>query len=99
MRKLDLVGRYGIVGIPMVDTRAKFLVPSSYGDEVTIESRVAKFGRSSFDVYHRLLKESLLAAECWETRVWAGRHPADPKAIKAVPIPADVIEKFQAQPG
>ena len=99
MRKLDLVGRYGIVGIPMVDTRAKFLVPSSYGDQVVIESRVEKFGRSSFDVHHRLLKGEVLAAECWETRVWAGRDPGDPKGIKAVPIPAEVIEKFQAATG
>ena len=40
----------------MVDTGAKFLVPSAYGDEVVIESRVTAFRRSSFDVAHRLLK-------------------------------------------
>ena len=96
MRKPDIIRHYGIVGIPMVDTRAKFLLPSSYGDEVVIESRIEKFGHASFNFYHRLLKSEALAAECWETRVWAARHPDDPARIKAVPIPPEVIEKFQS---
>jgi 4-hydroxybenzoyl-CoA thioesterase len=99
MRMADVIRRWGIVGIPMVDTRGKFLVPSSYGDEVVIESGVEKFGRSSFDVHHRLLKGEVLGAECWERRVWVGRHPDDPARIRGVPIPAEVIAKFQAAPG
>ena len=96
MRKPEIIRHYGIVGIPMVDTRAKFLVPSSYGDEVVIESRVERFGHASFEVYHRLLKGEVLAAECWEKRVWVARHPDDVSKIKAVPIPAEVIAKFEA---
>ncbi len=94
MPKAKFVKHYGIVGIPMVDTRAKFHIPSSFGDLVRIESRVEKFGRSSFDVAHRLMKDDALGVECWETRVWVGRHPDDPERIKAVPIPPEVIEKF-----
>jgi 4-hydroxybenzoyl-CoA thioesterase len=99
MRKPDIIRHYGIVGIPMVDTRAKFLVPSSYGDEVVIESRVEKFGRASFEVFHRLLKGEVLAAECWEKRVWVARHPDNPAGIKAVPIPEEVIAKFEVGAG
>ncbi len=95
MRKPDILRHYGIAGIPMVDTRAKFIVPSSFDDEVIFESRVEKFGRSSFDVYHRMLKGEVLAAECWETRVWAGRHPDDPARMQGVPIPADVIARLR----
>ena len=36
--KPELIRRYGVVGFPMVDTRAKFHVPSSHGDEVVIET-------------------------------------------------------------
>ena len=99
MRKPEIIRHYGIVGIPMVDTRAKFLVPSSYGDEVVIESRVERFGHASFEVYHRLLKGEVLAAECWEKRVWVARHPDDVSKIKAVPIPAEVIAKFEVAAG
>ena len=94
MRKPDMLKHYGIVGIPMVDTRGKFIIPSSFSDEVVIESQIVKFGRSSFDVYHRLLKGPRLGAECWETRVWAGKHPDDPARMKGVAIPPDVVEKL-----
>src|ERR1700743_1777665 len=46
--KQDIVHKYGLVGIPMVDTRAKFYIPLTHGDWVTIESRIESFGRSSF---------------------------------------------------
>lgn len=92
--KAAFTKKFGIVGIPMVDTRARFHVPSSFGDPVRIESMVEKFGRTSFDVRHRLMKGDILAVECSETRVWAGRHPDDPERIKGVPIPQEVIDAF-----
>jgi 4-hydroxybenzoyl-CoA thioesterase len=64
---------------------------------VVIESRVERFGRASFDVYHRLLKGEALGAECWETRVWVSRDPADPTRLRGVPIPDEVKEKFHLE--
>jgi 4-hydroxybenzoyl-CoA thioesterase len=43
---------------------------------------------------HRILKGGALAVEGWETRVWAGKDPADPEKIKSKPIPPDVVEKL-----
>lgn len=94
MLKRDFTVRYGIIGYPMVDTRASFLAPSVYGDVVTIESSVTAFRRSSFDVCHRLLNGGALAVEGFETRVWAGSDPEHPRGLKSVPIPAEVTEKF-----
>ena len=48
--KQDIVHKYGLVGIPMVDTRAKFHIPSTHGDWIRIESRIESFKRSSFEV-------------------------------------------------
>jgi len=39
--------KYGLVGIPMVDTRAKFYIASTHGDWITIESRIESFKRSA----------------------------------------------------
>lgn len=94
--KFELQRIYDIVGYPMVDTRAKFYVPSKYGDDVTIETTVTAFRRSSFDVHHRLMKGDKLAVEGFETRVWVARDPENPEGIKALPIPAEVIAKFSA---
>ena len=94
MTKIAWTRHYGILGIPMVDTRAKFHIPSAYGDEVVIESRVSAFRRSSFDVVHRLLKpDGALAVEGFETRVWTVRE-AEGGRIRAAPIPPEVIAAF-----
>ncbi len=87
---------FDMAGVPMVDTRAKFYIPSSYGDDIIIETRIERFGRSSFDVHHRLLREGdVLGAECWETRVWIARDKTDPGRIFGAAIPAEVVAAFQ----
>ncbi len=84
-----------IVGIPMVDTRAKFFLPSKFEDRLTIESTVLEFRRSSFDVRHRMLKDGALAVEGFETRVWTVRDTEDPERLRSAPIPAEVIALFR----
>ena len=91
--KRVLMKSYGIVGTPLVDARAKFVIPSSYGDEIVVESHVAAWRRSSFEIVHKILKGDVLAVEGTETRVWAAPHPDDPKRIKALP---DVPTMFEA---
>jgi 4-hydroxybenzoyl-CoA thioesterase len=83
--KPELVRKYDVVGFPMVDTRARFHIPSRYGDEVTIETRITGFGRSSFDVEHRLLRGDDLAVEGFEKRVLVKRTPDGGIASFAVP--------------
>ena len=92
--KQEVRKRFGIVGWPMLDTRAKFAIPSKFGDDIGIESRIVEFGTSSFKVEHRVLRGEALAIEAWETRVWVTTHPDDPARIKSAPIPAEVIDRF-----
>jgi 4-hydroxybenzoyl-CoA thioesterase len=80
----------------MVDTRARFLAPARFGDDVTIETAITEIKRSSFQVTHQLKNNGVLSVECSDTRVWIGRDPADPSKIKAQPIPAEVVEKLTA---
>lgn len=93
-RKREMIKQFDIVGIPAVDVRAKFYIPSYFGDEVDIETTIDKWGRSSFEVRHRLLKSGELAVEGFETRVWVGRHPDKVDGIQARPIPAEVMARF-----
>ena len=92
--KQDIIKKYGLVGIPMVDTRAKFYIASTYGDWITIESRVESIKRSSFEVAHKVYKEKALAIEAFETRVLVGRDPDDAARLKSAPIPQEMIAKF-----
>jgi 4-hydroxybenzoyl-CoA thioesterase len=97
--KFEMLRQYDIVGIPMVDTRARFLIPSRFGEEVVVETAIVEFRRSSFDVRHRLLNNGELAAEAFETRVWTGRDPEDPGRLRGVPIPEEVIRRLSCGQG
>ena len=91
----QLFDRYGAVGMPLVDVRAQFMLPSRWGDDLIAESGVSEWRRSSFVVRHRLLKpDDVVAVEGFETRVWAMPHPDDSQRIKALPIPTEVIERL-----
>jgi 4-hydroxybenzoyl-CoA thioesterase len=96
LTKYELLKQYDMAGYPMVDTRARFMVPTRFGDDVTIESAFTKVGKSSFDVHHRLMKNGELALEGFETRVWVGRDPQDLSRIKSKPIPDDLAAKFKS---
>jgi 4-hydroxybenzoyl-CoA thioesterase len=80
----------------MVDTRARFLAPSKFGDDIVIESCITEWRRSSFDVQHKVFKGDVLAVECSETRVWAVRSKSDPEAIEGQSVPQDVLARFGA---
>ena len=91
--KKELVKRYQVVGFPMVDTRAVFHQPSTYGDEVVIETQITGFGRSSFDIQHRLLRGDQLAVEGYEKRVLV-KHADNGQGMKPVPVPDEVKKLF-----
>jgi 4-hydroxybenzoyl-CoA thioesterase len=90
--KRALLDTYAIVGFPVVDARATFTAPSSFGDVVVVESTIAQWGRTSFGVHHRLLRGETLAVEGFETRVWTVR---DGVRLRAAEIPAEVKARFQ----
>jgi 4-hydroxybenzoyl-CoA thioesterase len=96
LSKYELLKTYDFAGYPMVDTRARFMIPCRFGDDVTIDSAFAKLGRSSFEIEHRLFKKGELCLEGFETRVWVGRDPQDASKIKSKPIPDDLAAKFRA---
>ena len=91
--------KYGIVGIPIVEVGARFIMPCRFDDEVIVESEVSEWGRSSFTVRHRILKEGKLALEGFEKRVWAAPHPERPGAIQAQPVPAEIIASLSDATG
>src|SRR5437879_1650824 len=63
MPKQQMIQVFDMAGIPMVDTRARFMIPSRFGDDIIVETSVTAFRRASFDVHHRVLKEGKLAVE------------------------------------
>jgi 4-hydroxybenzoyl-CoA thioesterase len=91
--------KYGIVGLPVVEVGTRFFVPCRFDDEVVVESKVSEWGRSSFRVDHRIIKNGERALEGFEKRVWAASDPERPGAIQARPVPAEIIASLSDAAG
>jgi 4-hydroxybenzoyl-CoA thioesterase len=96
LTKFQSLKAFNFAGFPLARTRASFLKPTRFGDDVVVDTAV-KFGRSSFEIEHRLRLNGELCVECVETRVWVVRDPADPGRIKSHPVPGAVLEKFRSR--
>jgi 4-hydroxybenzoyl-CoA thioesterase len=93
MTKHDYLKAYDFAGHPLVNARSRFIIPTRFGDDVSIETTVTALRHSSFDLVHRLHKNGALAVEGFETRVWV-RGDATNGTMRSAPIPQDVIERL-----
>ncbi len=93
MTKFEMFKKLQFTGWPLVRTQAKFIKPTRFGDDVNVFSTIV-FGRSSFEVEHKLSLDGALCAECSEKRVWTVRD-ADGR-LKSHPVPDAVLTKFEA---
>lgn len=80
----------GIIGAPLVDASARFIRPASYGDLIDVETTIVSLLGKSFVMRHLIGREGELLVEGREVRVFARRHPDDPKRIQAVPMPDNI---------
>ena len=92
--KREMLKAYGIVGFPLVDVQCRFMAPSRFSDNVTVESEIVEWRNSSFRVRHRLFRGKLLAVECSEVRVWTAPSAADPEKLESRAIPQEVRKRF-----
>jgi 4-hydroxybenzoyl-CoA thioesterase len=96
--KAQLFKRYvDFAGYPVLTTRAKFLFPTTFGDDVIITSAFTKVGRSSFEIRHELSKNGKVAAEGLESRAWVTRDPNDKTKIKSHPLPEELAARFRGE--
>ncbi len=93
--KPQMLKEFQMAGFPMVDLHVRFMIPSTFGDDVVVESTISEFKRSSFLINHKLLRGDALAVEAVETRVWTVYDPDKPGALKSQAIPEEVKARFQ----
>jgi 4-hydroxybenzoyl-CoA thioesterase len=93
LTKFEQLKTFAFAGYPLARTRAKFMKPTRFGDDVTVDTS-ATFSRSSFAVEHRLRLKGEICVECTETRVWVVRDAEG--GLKSHPVPEEVREKFTA---
>jgi 4-hydroxybenzoyl-CoA thioesterase len=85
------------VQVPVVGLNVRFLSPTTWGDEIDIESQIVRWGSKSFDVHHRITNVATgdAVAEATETRVCVKLDPKQPKKILGQLIPDDLRTGFE----
>lgn len=91
----ELEKTHGIIGTPLVDVTARFLRPATYGEQIAIESWIDEWRGKSFVMKHVIRRGDDILVEGLETRIFARRHPDDPKRIQAVDTP-EAIKRMVA---
>lgn len=85
----SLLEQYGLLGTPLRDTRCTYHSPATYGDRLTICSRVTKVGQSSLSSAYRFTRGETFIAEARETRVMVRQSGT---GIEKAPIPDPIRE-------
>jgi 4-hydroxybenzoyl-CoA thioesterase len=80
----------GIIGTPVVDISSRFLLPATYGEVIDVHTSIIEWNTKSFVMKHEIRRGDELLAEGRDVRVFATRHPDDPKRMRAIPIPEDI---------
>jgi 4-hydroxybenzoyl-CoA thioesterase len=78
----------GVIGTPLVDTRARFIKTATYGDTLDIVASIAEWRGKSFVQRYRVHKAGETIMECDEVRIFAGRR--EDGGIYALPIPESI---------
>ena len=78
----------GVIGTPLVDTKAKFIASASYGDTLDIHTTIGEWRTKSFVQRYRVTRGGDAIMECEEVRIFAARREGG--GIRAMPIPAEI---------
>ncbi len=89
-----LYKQYDVVGMPLAESSARYLLPSRFGDLLQIESSVTSWARKVLVVSHTVTRHDKTMVEGTETRIWGLRHPDDPARLKAGVIPDEIRRRF-----
>ena len=91
----DLMVKYAVPGLPIVEANAKFIRPSLFRDNIVVESSITKWNNKTFVVTHQVFNRGELAVDGYEVRVWSQRRDDDPSRFRAAPIPDEIKSAFE----
>ena len=81
-----LTERYQVVGTPILEAHARFLVSSTDGDRLQATARIDRFDAKRFRIDYELWRDGRLLVEGWEIRAWVARID---DRLRSLPIPPE----------
>ena len=92
-----LFPRYDIVGVPIVESGARFAAPVRVRRRlVQIRSAMAEVREKTFRVEHEVSVGAVRCASGFEIRAWVARPESPGGRLRALPIPGEIAERLRA---
>ena len=86
---------FGVEGMPLLETGARYTSACRLGDELEMRSWVEEWSGRTFLVKHRITHgDGRPALEGFERRAWVVLDPASPKGLRAVAVAPEAIARF-----
>jgi 4-hydroxybenzoyl-CoA thioesterase len=90
-----LRSKYNLVGLPLVESGAKYKNPCKHGEKVELRSCVEEWSGKTLLMRHRIYhKNGIEALSGFERRVWAEADPDSAAGMRARPVPKEVQDLF-----
>ena len=86
-----------IVGVPIVESGARFASPVRYGDQVRIQTTVSEVHEKTFRIEHEVLVGPRRCASGFEVRAWVAQPETPDGALATRPIPARVVARLKGE--
>ena len=93
-----LFPQHGIVGVPIVESGARFASPVRWGDVLRIRATVAWVKDKTFRMEYDLTVDGRACATGFEVRAWVRRPSVPSEPIQAGPIPEEVARLLRGDP-
>ena len=78
----------GVIGTPLVNTQSRFVATATYGDTLSIATRISEWREKSFVQTYTVTRGDTLILECEEVRIFGGKR--EDGSLRALPIPQDI---------
>jgi len=89
-----MFGKYGLVGIPIVESGATFLSPVRWGDVISIRAMIAWVKEKTLRMEYEISVGDRLCARGFEVRAWVLRPESPDGPLHAGRIPQEVVERL-----
>ena len=89
--------KYDIVGVPIVESGARFMSPARYGDVLTVRSTVVWVKDTTFRMEHTVSVGDRLCATGFEVRAWVARPRSAGERLHAKVIPDEVARALKGE--
>jgi 4-hydroxybenzoyl-CoA thioesterase len=87
--------KYRVVGVPIVESGARFVAPVRYGDEVRIRSTITAVREKTFRVEHDVSVGGTHCASGFEVRAWVALPETPGGRLRARPLPEEIARKLE----